>query len=141
MSISERRFRIIGPTISCAGLFAYYARRARAKNARDEMGDDQGPPVLYMRPFGGELDLFAELALSRVILAPMLIGIVGSVALIGTAGKATDESITEASTEASESQQAEDDRNAPREVTPGKAFTIGSHSPGRLEGQGRVNLW
>ena len=46
-----------------------------------------GRPVLYMRPFGGELDLFAELALSRVILAPMLIGIVGSVALIGAAGQ------------------------------------------------------
>ena len=57
--------RIIGPTIGGASLFAYYARRARAKNARDEMGDDQRPPVLYMRPFGGELDLFAELPLSR----------------------------------------------------------------------------
>ena len=62
-----------------------------------------------------------------IILAVMLVGIVGCVALVGTAGKAINEGITEASTEASESEQAEDDRNAPREVTPGKAFTIGSH--------------
>ncbi len=62
-----------------------------------------------------------------ILLVLMLFGIVGCVALIGTAGKAIDQSITEASTEASEWQQAEDDRNAPREVTPGKAFTIGSH--------------
>jgi hypothetical protein len=58
-----------------------------------------------------------------VILAVMLTGIVGCVALVGTAGKA----INEASTEASQSQQVEDDRNAPREVTPGKAFTVGKH--------------
>jgi len=62
-----------------------------------------------------------------VILALMLIGIVGCVALIGTAGRPSMKSIMEAFTEAAESQQVEDDRNAPREVTPGKAFTIGSH--------------
>jgi hypothetical protein len=62
-----------------------------------------------------------------VILALMLIGIVGCVALIGTAGKAVDEAVTEVSASEEASQQAEDDRNAPREVTPGKAFTIGSH--------------
>jgi len=57
----------------------------------------------------------------------MLIGIVSCVALVGTAGKAVDEAITEASASEEASQQAEDDRNAPREVTPGEAFTIGSH--------------
>ena len=105
------------------------------------MGDDQRPPVLYMRPFGGELDLFAELALSRVILAPMLIGIVGSVALIGTAGKATDEA-------SPRHPRRHQSPSRPRTIaTPtgkssrAKAFTIGSHSPGRLEGQGRVKLW
>ena len=58
-----------------------------------------------------------------VILAVMLMGIVGCVALVGTAGKA----VTEVSASQQASQQAEEDRNAPREVTPGKAFTIGSH--------------
>jgi hypothetical protein len=62
-----------------------------------------------------------------VILALMLIGIVGCVALIGTAGKAVDEAVTEVSASQEASEQAEEDRNAPREVTPGKAFTIGSH--------------
>jgi hypothetical protein len=62
-----------------------------------------------------------------VILVVMLIGIVSCVALVGTAGKAVDEAITEASASEEASQQAEDDRNAPREVTPGEAFTIGSH--------------
>ena len=62
-----------------------------------------------------------------VILALMLLGIVGCVALVGTAGKAVDEAVTEASASEEASQQAEEDRNAPREVTPGKAFTIGSH--------------
>jgi hypothetical protein len=61
------------------------------------------------------------------ILALMLIGIVGCVALIGTAGKAVDEAVTEVSASQEASEQAEEDRNAPREVTPGKAFTIGSH--------------
>jgi hypothetical protein len=62
-----------------------------------------------------------------VILVVMLIGIVSCVALVGTAGKAVDEAITEASASEEASQQAEDDRNAPRDVTPGEAFTIGSH--------------
>lgn len=62
-----------------------------------------------------------------VILVVMLIGIVSCVALVGTAGKAVDEALTEASASEEASQQAEEDRNAPREVTPGKAFTIGSH--------------
>src|SRR5688572_22529705 len=62
-----------------------------------------------------------------IILAFALIGIVSWVTLIGTADKAITEGITEASTETSKSQQAKDDRNAPREVTPGKAFTVGKH--------------
>jgi hypothetical protein len=49
------------------------------------------------------------------------------VLVIGTAGRPSMKSIMEAFTEAAESQQVEDDRNAPREVTRGKAFTIGSH--------------
>jgi hypothetical protein len=48
-----------------------------------------------------------------VILAVMLIGIVSCVALVGTAGKAVDEAITEASASEEASQQAEEDRNAP----------------------------
>ena len=56
------------------------------------------------------------------ILAVMLIGVVGCGALIGTAGKA----VTEVSARPSRlPQQAEEDRNAPREVTPGKATRIG----------------
>jgi hypothetical protein len=62
-----------------------------------------------------------------VILALMLIGIVGCVALDGTAGKAVNEAVTEVSASEKASQQAQEDPNAPREVTPGKAFTIGSH--------------
>jgi hypothetical protein len=58
-----------------------------------------------------------------VIFAVMLVGIVSCAALVSTAGKAIDE----VSTEASQSHQAEVDRNAPREVTPGKAFTVGKH--------------
>jgi len=62
-----------------------------------------------------------------IILAFMLIGIVTWIALIGTAGKAVDEGISKASTEPSQSHQGEEDRNAPREVTPGKAFSFGKH--------------
>jgi hypothetical protein len=62
-----------------------------------------------------------------IILAFILIGIVSCVTLIGTADKANNEGITKASTETSKSQHANDDRNAPREVTPGKAFTMGKH--------------
>jgi hypothetical protein len=61
------------------------------------------------------------------MLAFMLIGIVSYVALIGTAAKPLNGGITEASTEPSESQQADHERNAPRKITPGKAFTIGKH--------------
>jgi hypothetical protein len=62
-----------------------------------------------------------------IILAVMLIGIVSWVALIGTGGRAVDEAITEVSPSEEASQQAEEDPNAPQEVTAGKAFTIGSH--------------
>jgi hypothetical protein len=62
-----------------------------------------------------------------IILAFILIGIVSCVTLIGTADKAINEGITKASTETSKSQHAKDERNAPREVTPGKAFTVGKH--------------
>jgi hypothetical protein len=62
-----------------------------------------------------------------IILAFILIGIVSCATLIGTADKAIDEGITKASTETLKSQQPKDDRNAPREVTPGKAFTVGKH--------------
>jgi hypothetical protein len=71
-----------------------------------------------------------------IILALMLVGIVGCVAIIGSTGKAIDEAVTEASPEASELQQTEDDRTALREVKPGKAFTVSSHNrdPGSLLG-------
>jgi hypothetical protein len=62
-----------------------------------------------------------------IILAFILIGIVSCVTLIGTADKAINEGITKTSTETSKPQQAEDGRNAPRKVTPGKAFTMGKH--------------
>jgi hypothetical protein len=62
-----------------------------------------------------------------IILALMLVGIVGCVAIIGSTGKAVGEGTTEASPKASELQQTEDDRTAPREVKPGKAFTVSSH--------------
>ena len=62
-----------------------------------------------------------------IILAVMLIGIVSWVALVGTAGRAVDEAITEVSASEEAPQQAEEDPNAPREVTAVKAFTIGSH--------------
>jgi hypothetical protein len=58
-----------------------------------------------------------------IILALMLVGIVSCVALVGTTGKAVNKSMAEAS----QSQRAEGDRNTRREVTPGKAFTIGKH--------------
>jgi hypothetical protein len=57
-----------------------------------------------------------------VILAVILTGI--SVVWLSSARL---QGINEASTEASQSQQVADDRNAPREVTPGKAFTVGKH--------------
>ena len=62
-----------------------------------------------------------------IMLAFMLIGIVSYVALIGTADKAINGGITRASTQASKSQPAEHDRNAPRVVKPGKAFIVGKH--------------
>ena len=62
-----------------------------------------------------------------IIFTFMLIGVVTWVALIGTAGKAMNAGTTKASIEPSQAQQAEDDRNAAREVTPGKAFTFGKH--------------
>jgi hypothetical protein len=62
-----------------------------------------------------------------VILAVMLIGIVSWVALVGAADRAVDEAMTEVSASEEAPQQAEDDPNALREVTVGKAFTIGSH--------------
>lgn len=62
-----------------------------------------------------------------IMLAFMLIGIVSYVALIGTADEAINGGITKASPEAAKPQQTQYDRNAPREVTPGKAFTVGKH--------------
>jgi len=62
-----------------------------------------------------------------IMFAFVLIGVVSYVVLIGTAGKAIYQGITEASTEPLQSQQAEDNGNAPREVTPGKAFSVGKY--------------
>jgi hypothetical protein len=62
-----------------------------------------------------------------IVLALVVVGIAGFVAIIGSAGKAINEGNAGAATEASQLQPAEDDRNAPREVESGKAFTIGSH--------------
>ena len=90
----------------------------------------QGPypqPGPYGQPPQPQKKRRTWLIVLLVILGLMLIGIVGCVALIGTAGKAVDEAVTEVSASQEASQQAEEDRNAPREVTPGKAFTIGSH--------------
>jgi hypothetical protein len=93
-------------------------------------GPTPGPhpqPGQYGQPPQPQKKRRTWLIILLVILALMLIGIVGCVALVGTAGKAVDEAVTEVSASEEASQQAEDDRNAPREVTPGKAFTIGSH--------------
>ena len=62
-----------------------------------------------------------------IILAFVLIGIVSYVALIGTGDKAINEGVAQASTEVSKSKQAEHDRNGPRVVTPGKAFSVGQY--------------
>jgi hypothetical protein len=62
-----------------------------------------------------------------IMVAFLLIGVVSYVALIGSASKAINKGITEASPEASQTRQAGEDRNAPRQVTPGKAFTVGKH--------------
>jgi hypothetical protein len=62
-----------------------------------------------------------------LMFAFMLIGILTYVALIGTASKVINEGFTKASIEASQSEQAEADRDAAREATPGKAFTFGKH--------------
>ena len=62
-----------------------------------------------------------------IILAVMLVGIVGCIAVIGSTGKGIDDGSAEASAEAPQSQQAVEGKNASREVKPGKAFTIGSH--------------
>ena len=56
----------------------------------------------------------------------MLIGIL-TYALIGIAPKDINQGVTKASTEQTRSQRAEDDRDAGREATPGKAFTFGKH--------------
>ena len=61
------------------------------------------------------------------MLAFILTGIVSWVAHIGTAGKAVSAGIAQTSSEAPQSGRAEEDRNAPRKVTPGKAFTVGKH--------------
>jgi hypothetical protein len=61
------------------------------------------------------------------MLAFILIGVVSYVALSGSAGKAINKGIPVASREASPSRQAEEDKNAPRRVSPGKEFTVGKH--------------
>ena len=72
------------------------------------------------------------LIILMIILAVILVGVVGCMAVIGSTRKAIDDGPAAASAEASQSPQAEEDRNAPREVEPGKAFTIGPHKT--LEG-------
>jgi hypothetical protein len=62
-----------------------------------------------------------------IVLALVLVGIVGFMAIMGSTGSTINEGITGASAAASQSQQAEDDKPAPREVKPGKAFTLGSY--------------
>ena len=62
-----------------------------------------------------------------IVLALVLVGIAGFVAIIGSAGKAINEGDAGAAAEGLQSQQAEGDRNAPLEVEAGKTFTLGSH--------------
>ena len=62
-----------------------------------------------------------------VTLALMLVGTVSWVAIIVSTGKTPSVGVTGASAEASQSQRAEDDSSAGREVKPGKAFRVGSH--------------
>ena len=67
-----------------------------------------------------------SLVILMLTLAFMLIGILTCVALVGTASKAVNDN-TKASTQASQSQQAQDLTDASREVMPGKAFKLGKH--------------
>jgi hypothetical protein len=62
-----------------------------------------------------------------ITLAFILVGIAGWVAVVLGNGRALNGGIIGASTEASQSHQAEDDKSAPRKVKPGEAFTVGSH--------------
>jgi hypothetical protein len=61
-----------------------------------------------------------------IIFAFMLIGVVTWVALI-TADKTMNAGITKASIASLQSAQAHGDRDAAREVTPARAFTLGKH--------------
>jgi hypothetical protein len=85
------------------------------------------PQTQYGRPPQPAKKRRTWLIVLLVILAVMLIGIVSWMALVGTAGRAVDEAMTEVSASEEASQQSEDDRNASPEVRVGKAFTIGSH--------------
>lgn len=62
-----------------------------------------------------------------VTLALILVGILGGVAIIVSTGRALTGGITGVSAEAPQSQRAEDDSSAAREVKLGKAFSVGSH--------------
>jgi hypothetical protein len=92
------------------------------------MSGRSAPEPFFVNPLPStEQKRRTSLVVLVIILAFILIGLASYVALTGSAGKVINEGITEASTEASQSRQAGDDRNAPRQVTPGKAFTIGKH--------------
>ena len=62
-----------------------------------------------------------------IFLAFMMLGIVGWVAILGSADKALKESINGTSPDATTSQPAKDDRTTSGEVMPGKGFTLGKH--------------
>jgi len=85
------------------------------------------PSILDLQPTSGlPKKRRPWLFVLMIFFAVMLIGLVSCVAILGTADKALQQGIIEASTEAP-SQPPQDDRSAPREVTPGKAFTVGKH--------------
>jgi hypothetical protein len=94
------------------------------------MSDSSAPEPSFLdslQPSGPPKERRTWVIVLIIVLALLLVGIVGGVAIIGSTGKAINEGITGSSAEGSQSQQAEDDRSAAREVKPGQAFTVGSH--------------
>ena len=113
------------PTAKCRSAAPPCHPRPASRGARSRRADFswiahfQGP-----HGFTADVSALSWLVVLVIILAFIL---VSCVTLIGAADKAINEGITMASTETSKSQHAKDERNAPREVTPGKAFTVGKH--------------
>jgi hypothetical protein len=90
-------------------------------------GPSAGEPFFVNPLPSSEQQRRTSLVVLVIMLAFILIGVVSYVALSGSAGEAITKGIPVASREASQSPQAGEDKNVPRRVTPGKAFTVGKH--------------